>query len=236
MRYKKNNNKIYEPTSCFGDESQSLKEAAENERISMMSVPPDEKGIDSSDDNELIIEFLKGDKNAFTLLMRKHEKKIYAFVLSYVKNKYDAEDITQDTFMRAYKYIDTFSFRSSFTTWLHTIAKNLSLSFLEREKRRNSMIAVPVKPDDEDTEKDPLDNVSTGETAEDTVMKNELYSVVVSEIEKLPNEYREAIILREVNRLSYEQIADILEISVGTVKSRISRARTMLRNAVADFL
>ena len=229
MRYRKNNNKDHDPINNYD-------ESAENERISISSAPPDGNGSDNSDDNDLINEFLKGDKNAFTLLMRKHEKKIYAFILSYVKNKYDAEDITQDTFMRAYKYMDSFSFRSSFTTWLHTIAKNLSLTFLEREKRRSAMMAPPVRSGDEETEIDPLDTATTGETAEDTVMKNELYNAVISEMEKLPVEYREAIVLREVNRLSYEQIADVLEVSVGTVKSRISRARTLLRNAVADLL
>lgn len=229
MRYRKNNNKDHDPINKYD-------ESAENERISISSAPPVSNGSDNSDDNDLINEFLKGDKNAFTLLMRKHEKKIYAFILSYVKNKYDAEDITQDTFMRAYKYMDSFSFRSSFTTWLHTIAKNLSLTFLEREKRRSAMMAPPVRSGDEETKIDPLDTATTGETAEDTVMKNELYNAVISEMEKLPVEYREAIVLREVNRLSYEQIADILEVSVGTVKSRISRARTLLRNAVADLL
>ena len=222
MRYIKNDKKVNNP--------------AEERRILISSAPPGEKEAEASDDNALIEAFLKGEKNAFTLLMRKHEKKIYAFILSYVKNKYDAEDITQDTFLRAYKYLDGFSFKSSFSTWLHTIAKNLSLTFLEHEKRKSTLMAPPIKTSDEESEIDPLDNATTGETAEDTVIKNELYHAVISEMEKLPDEYREAIILREVNRLSYEQIADILEISVGTVKSRISRARSILRNAVADFL
>jgi len=189
------------------------------------------KGIS---DEELIARFLHGDENAFAALMRRYEKKIYSFALSYVKNRHDAEDITQDTFLRAYRYLDTFSSRSTFNTWLHTIAKNLSLTFIEQEKKRTSSLAQGIQYDDSDDVSDPLESATDGVSAEDAVMKSDLYAHVMKEMEALQPEYREAIVLREVNGLSYDKISEILGVSIGTVKSRISRARNALRDAVKD--
>ena len=186
-------------------------------------------------DGELVSAFVAGSDDAFEILMRRYERRIYSFALSYVKNPQDAQDMCQEVFLRVYKYAGSYSARSSFSTWIHTIAKNLCVTFLEKEKARRGMIYESAENSDGE-ERDPAENVTDGESAEDVFLKRDLVSAVRREAEKLPEEFRSVIVLREINGLSYEEIAEVLGLNIGTVKSRISRARAMLSKALSDFL
>ncbi|MEA4833312.1 ECF RNA polymerase sigma factor SigW [bioreactor metagenome] len=188
---------------------------------------------DGFDEKSLVKKAQDGDKGAFEELMRRYEKKIYCFVLSYVKNPHDAEDVTQDTFLRAYRFINSFAFRSSVSTWLHTIAKNMSMTFI---KKKSTYSCVSAETEEMDLYETSVVCAASGQkTPEDQVIGDELMIYIKNAIESLPDEFREVIVMREINSLSYTEIAEITESELGTVKSRISRGRAMLREFLSEY-
>lgn len=179
------------------------------------------------EDKEVIERVLAGDNDAFGLLVEKYQTKVYNLALRMCGNEDDAFDLSQDSFLRAWKSLGSFQFESSFSTWLFRLSSNICLDFLRAKKRRAAVSLTMVSDEDEETQ---LDLPDSGPTPEEAALAAEDRQILMRAINSLPADQRQIITLRAINDLSYTQIAEILNIQEGTVKSRLSRARTALRN------
>lgn len=182
-------------------------------------------------DRLLVDRFKQGDQSAFDEMVRRYWDRIYAMVHQLLRNQQDAEEVTQDAFIRAHKGLVNFRGESAFSTWLYQIATNLARNrywYWWRRKRDKSVSFDQPVGDDNST---PLSEMIAAEleTPEDATVTQELVDRIAVGMEKLGAKHREILILRNVKNLSYEEIAVILGLSVGTVKSRIARAREALR-------
>ncbi|MDX7646213.1 RNA polymerase sigma factor RpoE [Aeromonas caviae] len=173
-------------------------------------------------DEQLVERVQRGDKNAFNLLVRKYQHKVVNLVARYVNNPGDVPDVAQEAFIKAYRALPTFRGESAFYTWLYRIAVNTAKNYLTSQGRR---------PPSSDVEADEAEYYGGGEalqevaTPENLALTDEIKRTVFTAIEALPEDLRTAITLREMEGLSYEDIAEIMDCPVGTVRSRIFRAR-----------
>ncbi|MDO2949486.1 RNA polymerase sigma factor RpoE [Aeromonas simiae] len=173
-------------------------------------------------DEQLVERVQRGDKNAFNLLVRKYQHKVVNLVARYVNNPGDVPDVAQEAFIKAYRSLPTFRGDSAFYTWLYRIAVNTAKNYLTSQGRR---------PPSSDVEAEDAEYYDGGEalteisTPENLALTDEIKRTVFAAIEALPEDLRTAITLRELEGLSYEEIAEIMECPVGTVRSRIFRAR-----------
>ncbi|SIQ38199.1 RNA polymerase, sigma-24 subunit, RpoE [Aeromonas sp. RU39B] len=173
-------------------------------------------------DEQLVERVQRGDKNAFNLLVRKYQHKVVNLVSRYVNNPGDVPDVAQEAFIKAYRSLATFRGESAFYTWLYRIAVNTAKNYLTSQGRR---------PPSSDVEADEAEYYDGGEaltevsTPENLILTDEIRETVFAAIDALPEDLRTAITLRELEGLSYEEIAEIMECPVGTVRSRIFRAR-----------
>ena len=165
----------------------------------------------------------RGDKSAFDLLVRKYQHKVVKLVLRYVRNPAEAEDIAQEAFIKAYRALPQFRGDSAFYTWMYRIAINTAKNSLASRDRS------PIRYDLDLTDPEESHSVQTKlqdpDTPEGMALTEEIRGIVNSAIEGLPEELKTAIVLRELDGLSYEEIAAAMECPVGTVRSRIFRAR-----------
>lgn len=166
-----------------------------------------------------------GNDAAFEVLVRKYERLVSTCIYSIVGNPEDTMDISQETFLKVYKSIGTFKGDSEFSTWLYRIAKNTALDFVRKRKQNT----VSIDSSGEENEGFDIPDESISQSPEKMALQNEKKEILRKAIEKLSDEHREIIILRDMNDYSYEAIASMLEIETGTVKSRLFRAREALR-------
>ena len=178
---------------------------------------------DSMTDTELVARVQHGDKSAFDLLVLKYQHRIIKLVGRYVREPADALDVTQDAFLKAYRALPNFRGESAFYTWLYRIAINTAKNHLVAAARRPSDVDLGSNEDGEQFEIE--DMQSTLETPERLLLTEEIRLTVIDAIGKLPDDLRTAIMLREVDGLSYEEIATVMDCPIGTVRSRIFRAR-----------
>ena len=178
----------------------------------------DRQGVDA-----VIVKRVQGgDKNAFDLLVRKYQFKISNLISRYVYDQSEIEDIAQEVFVRAYRAIDGFRGESAFYTWLYRIAINTAKNYLVAQSRR---------PPNTDVEATDAELTEAGAslrdigTPESNLLSQELATKVTEAVQSLPEDLRTAITLRELEGLSYEEIAVVMECPIGTVRSRIFRAR-----------
>jgi RNA polymerase sigma-70 factor (ECF subfamily) len=165
----------------------------------------------------------RGDKSAFDLLVRKYQHKVVKLVLRYVRNPAEAEDIAQEAFIKAYRALPQFRGDSAFYTWMYRIAINTAKNSLASRDR--SPIAYDLDLTDNEESHRVQTKLQDPDTPEGLALTEEIRGIVNSVIEGLPEELKTAIVLRELDGLSYEEIAAAMECPVGTVRSRIFRAR-----------
>ncbi len=165
----------------------------------------------------------RGDKTAFDLLVRKYQHKVVKLVLRYVRNPAEAEDIAQEAFIKAYRALPQFRGDSAFYTWMYRIAINTAKNSLASRDR--SPIAYDLDLTDPEESHSVQTKLQDPDTPEGMALTEEIRQIVNSAIEALPEELKTAIVLRELDGLSYEEIAAAMECPVGTVRSRIFRAR-----------
>ena len=165
----------------------------------------------------------RGDKTAFDLLVRKYQHKVVKLVLRYVRNPAEAEDIAQEAFIKAYRALPQFRGDSAFYTWMYRIAINTAKNSLASRDR--SPIAYDLDLTDPEESHSVQTKLQDPDTPEGIALTEEIRQIVNSAIEALPEELKTAIVLRELDGLSYEEIAAAMECPVGTVRSRIFRAR-----------
>ncbi|MBQ9721173.1 MAG: sigma-70 family RNA polymerase sigma factor [Oscillospiraceae bacterium] len=178
------------------------------------------------EEKELILRCQQGDETAFEALIRLHEKKIYTLCRRMCRDEEDALEAAQDTFLAVWRGIGSYRADAAFSTWLYRLATNACLDLLRREKRRGGEVSL----DDEEARLDPAD---TAPQPEEAAEREETRRMVREGLYALPDNYRQVLVLRELEQLSYTEIAEAAQLDVGTVKSRISRARTALRNYLA---
>ena len=176
-------------------------------------------------DEELIARFQDGDEYAFDQIVRRYKDPLLNFVYRFVGDTIEAEDIVQDTFYRVYKNKHYYKEVAKFSTWIYTIAGNLSKTELRRRRRRKffSIHGDSVT----DKEYDLPDLTKSPEVKANSSVTEKIIQKAIS---KLPPKFRQVILLRDVQEFSYEEIADILKVPLGTVKSRVNRARLRLQD------
>lgn len=173
----------------------------------------------------IVQQVLGGDTNAFEALMLEYEKKIYNVALRMLGNSEDAADMTQEAFIKAYNSLASFRGDSKFSVWLTRIVSNLCLDFLRSRSRRPT---VSLSMEDDDGDDVQLDIADSSQSPEQLLERSLTRDSVRRGLKSLPDDYREILLLREIQGLSYDEIAAVLDIEVGTVKSRIFRGRKKL--------
>ena len=168
---------------------------------------------------------LEGDVNAFEDLVTEHEKGVYAIAQRMTGNAEDAADMTQETFIKAYNSLSSFRGDSKFSVWLYRIATNVCLDFLRSRSRKPT---VSLSVEDDDGEETQMDIADESQSPEQLLERGLTRDAVRRGLKSLSPEYRQILLLREIQGLSYEEIAEALALEVGTVKSRIFRARKRL--------
>ncbi len=174
-------------------------------------------------DLTLVQRVQRGDKAAFDLLVRKYQHKVVKLVLRYVRSPAEAEDVAQEAFIKAYRALPQFRGDSAFYTWLYRIAINTAKNAIASRDR--SPIDYHLDLNDPEESSGMQNRLRDPDTPEGLALTEEIRTIVNSAIEALPDELRTAIVLRELEGLSYEEIAAAMECPVGTVRSRIFRAR-----------
>ena len=183
-------------------------------------------------DKQLVKRVQKGDKRAFDLLVLKHQYKVQAIVSRYIKDFDEVNDVTQEAFIKAYRAIARFRGDSQFYTWLYRIAVNTAKIYLVSRNRRPPASDVDVADAEYYSGSDNLKDVGS---PEELMYRDELEAVVDDAIKGLPEDLRTAVTLREFEGLSYEEIADVMGCPVGTVRSRIFRARESIDQQVQNL-
>ncbi|MBN9399383.1 MAG: sigma-70 family RNA polymerase sigma factor ['Candidatus Kapabacteria' thiocyanatum] len=187
----------------------------------------------SLSDEELLQLFIAGDESAFVALMRRYKDPITNFTFRFVGNYDDAVDIAQETFVRLYRFGNTFMGEVKFSTWLYTIAGNLAKSELKRYRRRNGMSLKDAfsKHDEDQTWDVPDMSYMPDERIDRTRIAQEVQKALMS----VSPSYREMVVLRDIQQLTYEEISVITGTELGTVKSRINRGRVQLQAMLKDL-
>ena len=184
-------------------------------------------------DQQLVERVQAGDKTAFDLLVRKYQHRVLKLVGRFVSDAAEAEDVAQEAFLKAYRALASFRGDSAFYTWLYRIAINTAKNALVSNRRR----PVDFDLDLQDPEQyDRHARLKEGDTPEGVLLTEEIRNVVERAMEQLPEDLRTAIILRELEGLSYEEIAEAMDCPVGTVRSRIFRAREAIDRKLKPLL
>ena len=177
-------------------------------------------------DELLIRRAQRGDADAFEQLLLEHQKNVYNLCYRMAGNPDDAMDLSQETFLRAWRCLDQYQFASAFSTWLYRLCSNLCIDFLRKRRRQQT---VPLTFEDADGEEQTYAVPDVQPLPEEQVELKLTRETLAAAMAQLLPEHRAVLQLRVVNEMSYEQIADVLDVQIGTVKSRLSRARTQLK-------
>ena len=179
-------------------------------------------------DEKLILRFQEGDINAYNELVKRYKDRLFNFVLRYFNNAEQAEDVVQDTLIKLYTHASYYKNVAKFSTWIFTIAKNNALTELRKNKRKqtDSLWTDDGKVIDINSKEESLESKVQNEIAIDQLNKF---------LEEIPENFRMAVVLRDFQELSYEEISTILEIPIGTIKSRINRGRIQLAQKMKHF-
>ncbi len=182
------------------------------------------KNSDQVSDEKLIARFQQGDVQAFDTLVRRYKDQLLNYVYRFVGNRVEAEDVVQETFLRVYKNKHYYKEIAKFSTWVYTIAGNLAKTELRKRKRRKLFSVSNFVNEDRDY--DIPDGERSPEQEVDGAIQDE---IIQKAIDKLPAKFKEVILLRDVQGFAYEEIGEILNIPLGTVKSRVNRGRLKLQ-------
>ena len=200
-------------------------------------VPEMERAPAADGDQMLVERAVAGDQRAFELLVIKYQRRIQRLIGRMVRDTDLVEDIAQETFIRAYRALHQFRGESQFYTWLYRIAANTAKKYLLQLKRDNVVFEASFQSDEEaDETSRQKSEPTTSETPESVLAAREIAAAVNAALEQLPDELRQAITLREMEGLSYEEIAEMMNCPIGTVRSRIFRAREAVSARIKPML
>ena len=190
-------------------------------------------GVEETTDQQLVDEVMAGNKNAFNLLVMRYQHRVAALIARFVQDPQEVEDVAQEAFIKAYRALPLFRGDSAFYTWLYRIAVNTAKNYLVARSRR---------PPAQDLETDEVEPTETGsvlheiESPEGSLSTSELKAALEAAVDSLPEELKTAFILREFSGLSYEDIAEVMDCPVGTVRSRIFRAREAIDRKIRELM
>jgi len=181
-------------------------------------------------DEDLIARFQNGDEYAFEEIIHRYKDRLVNFVYRYLGQMDEAEDIVQDTFLKVYKNKNAYENIARFSTWIYTIAGNLAKTELRKRKRRRIFSISKLGPDEKEFELPASDK-----TPEEDAESHFTEKIIQAAIQELPEKFRTVVILRDIQELSYDEISMILGVPLGTVKSRVNRARLKLRDLLREM-
>lgn len=184
-------------------------------------------------DRALVEKAQKGDRDAFRQLVQRHQRRAFAIAVGVVRDDDDAREIVQEAFLRVHKSLHKFEGGSSFFTWLYRIVTNLSIDFMRKPARREAELFDDPKVAD-DADAFPFVSTLSGTDPLDRVRRKEIAARIQQALDELPPYHRSVIIMREVEGMSYQQMAEAMEVSKGTIMSRLFHARQKLQKALAD--
>lgn len=188
----------------------------------------------SNKDKDLILvrRAKRGDYKAFDLLVLKYQSRIIGLAMKFVKDIQIAEDVAQESFIKAYKSLDSFREESAFYTWLYRIASNTSKNYLISKKRKNELLESEVFSSKEID----IFDIPGESSPEEILQANNLREVIFESLSNLPEDIRTAVSLREFEGMSYEEISKVLDCPIGTVRSRIFRGREIIQEKISPLL
>lgn len=184
-------------------------------------------------DSDLIQRAINGDESAYKQLMENYRGAIYNLLYKMVHNREETEDLVQEAFMKAFKALPSFNEEYAFSTWLYKIAVNNCIDHIRKKRLKTYSLDKPIRAKDGELERE-FPDVSM--SPDKGILSREKSKLIAQAIDELPENYKTVIVLRHNEEKSYEEIAQILDIPLGTVKARIFRAREMLKKALKDKL
>jgi len=190
------------------------------------------ENLKAQSDESLVVRVQAGDSKAYNVLVIKYQHKVAQIISKFVSNTADINDIAQDAFISAYKSINSFRGESSFYTWLYRIVVNSAKTFLKSNSRSKNSVDVD-SPEFQSIDEQGI--LASNETPDRIIESHELQQVIVKALSELPEELRSAITLREIDGMSYEDMAVVLKVPVGTVRSRIFRARQYIESKMSNL-
>ena len=194
-----------------------------------------ENKIYNNKDKDLVLvrRLKRGDYKAFDLLLLKYQSRVVGLALKFVKDLQIAEDIAQESFLKAYKSINSFREESAFYTWIYRITVNTSKNYLTSKSRKKELSETDINrlEDSED-----VFDIPGGSSPEEILSANNLREVIMGSLTNLPEDIRTAISLREFEGLTYEEISEVLGCPIGTVRSRIFRGREIMQERISPIL
>lgn len=189
---------------------------------------------DRSIDQQLVEQAQRGDKHAFSLLVSKYQRKLARLLSRFIRDPAEVEDVTQEAFIKAYRALPTFRGESAFYTWLYRIGINTAKNYLVAQGRRAPTTTALDNEEAESSEEG--EGLWEVTTPENELISKQIARTVNDTLQTLPDELRTAITLREIEGLSYEEIANIMDCPIGTVRSRIFRAREVIAEKLRPML
>jgi RNA polymerase sigma-70 factor (ECF subfamily) len=187
-------------------------------------------------DEELMLRVQEGQTACFDLLVERYKDRLFNYLLRLVGNRDEAEEVAQEAFVKAYIHAEKYKTIARFSTWLYTIATNLVRNRMRSRGRAPQIFSLWGKRGSDGEEEKPIDIVDKDRSPEDKINDTELSEIINRAIQQIPEKYRTSFVLREINQLSYEEIAAVTGLKLGTVRSRINRARNYFRKIVEPIL
>jgi RNA polymerase sigma-70 factor (ECF subfamily) len=187
-------------------------------------------------DEDLVLRVQAGENLCFDILVDRYKVRLYNYLLRLVRNEDEAEEIAQETFVKAFIHADKYKTIARFSTWLYTIATNLVRNKLRAKKRGPKFLSLWNRSPESDEEVQTVDLIDRARQPDVQFNDKELSEIINEAISRIPEKYRTSFVLREINQLSYEEIAAATGLKLGTVRSRINRARNYFRRVVEPVL
>ena len=187
-------------------------------------------GVDT--DQQLVDRVLAGNKTAFDMLVLRHQHKVSGLVGRFIRDQAEVEDVSQEAFIKAYRALPTFRGDSAFYTWLYRITSNTAKNYLISKKRKKELLETEVLSSEEMD----IFDIPGGSSPEEILEANYLRELIFESLSNLPEDIRTAVSLREFDGLSYEEISEVLDCPIGTVRSRIFRGREIIQEKISPLL
>ncbi len=204
-------------------------------KLHTMPAAPSRPDVAATDDAELVRVFLAGDERAFSEIVTRYQARLLNFIYRTIGDRERAEDLVQEVFIRVYRHLARFDQTKKFSTWIYTIASNLAKNEL-RNRSRNPLVLFQTLTQGWDDEERPLEFEDPDARPDDQFRKRHLRELIDKFVGQLPTHHREVFVLRELEGKSYEEIAEITSCNLGTVKSRLNRARTSFAALIGPSL
>lgn len=184
-------------------------------------------------DEDLMAKFQSGYEEAFNLLVERYQDRLHNFLYGYTHDHQDCEDLVQETFFRVFRSRHSYKPIAKFSTWMYTIAVNLAKSLYKKKKR---MTKVTIHKDPDDSEDRPMKLEDNGILPDDSLHEKMCVDELEEALMELSDDFREVVVLRDLQQLSYEEISEIADLPMGTVKSRINRGRAKLQEQLENYV